>query len=157
MIRLLKALLLLGTLAASSAGCGTTQILANDPQALITVDGVPVGRGVASVQKTGLPGTVQVWAKTEDGRSTVQSMSRSFGWPAGLLGFITYGVCFFACWQYPDMIYLALPSPPRLEAPGGWAAPGAPMQNMDPWLLPPPAWQPAAKPAALVPAPVVPQ
>ena len=92
MRRLLKTALLLGILATLSAGCGTTQIIASDPQAFITVDGVPVGRGVASVQKTGLPGTVQVSAKTEDGRRAFQSMSRSFGWPAGVFGFFTYGV-----------------------------------------------------------------
>ena len=153
MCRLLKSTLLLGTLATLSVGCGTTQIIASDPQAFITVDGVTVGRGVASVQKTGLPGTVQVSAKTEDGRRAFQAMSRSFGWPAGLLGFFTYGVCFFACWQYPDMVYLALPSPPQLDASGGWGAPYSPPQNSDPWLQPPPGWQPATKPAALVPAP----
>jgi hypothetical protein len=153
MCRLLKNTLLLATLATLSVGCGTTQIIASDPQAFITVDGVTVGRGVASVQKTGVPGTVQVSAKTEDGRRAVQPMSRSFGWTAGLLGFITYGACFIACWQYPDMVYLVLPSPPRLDAPDGWNAPGSPMQNSDPWLLPPPGWQPAIKPAPLVPAP----
>jgi hypothetical protein len=153
MCRLLKSALLLATLATLSVGCGTTQIIASDPQAFITVDGMTVGRGVASVQKTGMPGTVQVSAKTEDGRRAVQPMSRAFGWTAGLLGFFTYGACFIACWQYPDMVYLVLPSPPRLDAPGGWNAPSSPMQNLDPWLLPPPGWQPATKPAALVPAP----
>jgi hypothetical protein len=151
MCRLFKTALLLGTLATLSAGCGTTQIIASDPQALITVDGVTVGRGVASVQKTGLPGTVNVSAKTEDGRSAVQPMRRAFGWPAGLLGFITYGACFIACWQYPDMVYLALPSSPSADAPGGWNAPGG--RSQDPWLVPPPSWQPVSKTTALLPAP----
>jgi hypothetical protein len=146
MCRLGQTTLLLGTLATLSAtlsaGCGTTQIVASDPQAFIAVDGVPVGRGVASVKKNGLPGTSIVTAKTEDGRRADQPMSRSFGWTAGLLGFITYGVCFFACWEYPDMVYLVLPSPPRLDIRSGWDAPGGPAQ--DPWLLPPPSWQPAS-------------
>ena len=154
MLGFCKTALLLVALAALPVGCGTTQIVASDPLAVITVDGVPSGRGVASVQKTGLPGTVRVSAKTEDGRSAVQPMSRSFGWTAGLLGFITYGVCFFACWQYPDMVYLALPSPPRLGAPGGWDAPGSPGWNQDPWLMPPPGWQPAQRASKKAPAPI---
>jgi hypothetical protein len=150
MRRWLNHTLLLGSLATFAVGCGTTQIIASDPQASITVDGVPVGRGMASVQKTGLPGSVQVTAKTEDGRSTRQTMSRSFGWTAGLLGFVTYGVCFIACWQYPDVLMVNLPAPARVDSGSGWDAPGTPSQNSDPWLLPPPGWQPATKPAAPV-------
>jgi len=54
MIGFCKTALLLATLAGLSAGCGTTQIVASDPRALITVDGANVGRGMATVQKTGL-------------------------------------------------------------------------------------------------------
>lgn len=151
MDRLFRAALLLGALAALSAGCGTTQIVASDPQAFISVDGVPVGRGQAVVQKTGWPGTAHVLAKTDDGRTAVQPMRREFGWTAGLLGIFTYGICFFACWQYPDMLYVALPPPPRLGASAGWDAP--PGQTQDPWLVPPPSWQPATKPAAPASAP----
>jgi len=153
MRRWLNHTLLLGSLVTVLVGCGTTQIIASDPQASITVDGVPLGRGMASVQKTGLPGSVLVTAKTEDGRSSHQIMSRSFGWTAGVLGFVTYGVCFFACWQYPDMLMVTLPSPTRVERGSGWNAPGSPLENSDPWLLPPPGWQPATKPAAPVPEP----
>jgi hypothetical protein len=148
--RLLKITLLLGSLVSLSVGCGTTHIIASDPLASITVDGVPVGRGTALVQKTGLPGSVRVSAKTEDGRSTHQIMSRSFGWPAGLLGFVTYGVCFIACWQYPDLLTVTLPSPPQVGSGSGWDAPGTALQSSDPWLLPPPGWQPATKPVAPV-------
>ena len=156
MIGFCKTALLLATLAGLSAGCGTTQIVASDPRALITVDGANVGRGMATVQKTGLPGTARVVAKTEDGRRAVQPMSRSFGWTAGLLGIITYGVCFFACWQYPDTLYLVLPSPSRLDSPGsgGWDVPGAPGQYQDPWLLPPSSWQPPGQVEGNTPAPI---
>jgi len=153
MLGFYKTTLLLGTLAALSAGCGTTQIVASDPQALITVDGVPSGRGMASVQKTGFPGSVTVQAKTDDGRSAFQPMSRSFGWPAGLFGFFTYGVCFFACWQYPDVVYLVLPSPPRWDAPGGWNAAGGPGWYQDPWIMPPPGWRPARQVDEKAPSP----
>ena len=144
MYALLRTAAPLAVLAALFAGCGTTQIVASDPQAFISVDGVMVGRGMASVEKTGLPGTVHVVAKTDDGRVAIQPMRREFGWTAGLLGFVTYGVCFFACWQYPDSLYMVLPSPPRLNTPGGWDAP--PAQTQDPWLVAPPSWQPATKP-----------
>jgi hypothetical protein len=147
--------LLLATLAGLSAGCGTTQIIASDPQAFITVDGVTLGRGMASMQKTGLPETANVMAKTEDGRRAIQPMSRSFGWTAGLLGFFTSGICFFACWQYPDTLYVVLPSPPRLDVPGsgGWNTPGGPGQYQDPWLLQPSGWQAPERVEDPAPAP----
>jgi hypothetical protein len=143
MIGLHKVAYLIGTLVALSplAGCASTQIIASDPQAYITVDGVPLGRGVASISKVGLPGTVQVVAKTPDGRTATQPMSRSFGWTAGVFGFFTYGVCFFACWQYPDSLYVVLPTS-RWNGPGAWDAPAGPAQYQDPWLAPPPGWQP---------------
>jgi len=147
-----KRIAILGSLVAlvSLAGCGTTQIIASDPQALILVDGQPLGRGMASVGQTGLPGTVQVVAKTEDGRSVTQPMSRSFGWTAGLLGFVTYGVCFFACWQYPGALYLALPTPLAPYAPDsvGWNTPGASRAFQDPWTTPPEGWQGPDQPRA---------
>jgi hypothetical protein len=144
--------LLVVTLAALVVGCGTTQIIANDPQAIITVDGVPVGRGVGSVRQTGFPGSAQVSAKTEDGRTTHQTIRRSFGWPAGVLGLFTYGVCFLACWQYPDAVLVNLP-PVRVEAAKGWEAPDASSPGADPWLRPPPGWRPAPEPAAPVAPP----
>jgi len=125
---------------ATSSGCATTSIYASEPGAQILVDGAPVGRGMASVNQTGFPGSVQVTAKTDDGRTVNQTMSRSFGWTAGLLGFITYGVCFIACWQYPSALYLALPPPAADPFGSGFAnpgAPGAPRTAVDPWLSPP--------------------
>lgn len=140
----------IAVLATLSVGCGTTQIVASEPWAVITIDGVPAGRGHATVQKTGFPGTAHVSARTDDGRVAHLPLRREFGWTAGLLGFITYGVCFIACWQYPDTLYVTLPP---LAQPGGappWG--GAPRPMQDPWLVPPPSWSAPARPDTVAPA-----
>ena len=110
-------------------GCGTTTIYTTDAHSTIWVDGVQVGHGHAEVRKRGLPGTSDVQVRTEDGRSVRQSMSRSFtGWTA-LLGLVTYGVGLFACWEYPDAVFVDVGQP----AASGYGAP-------DPWLTPPAGW-----------------
>ena len=58
--------------------------------------------------------------------------------------FITYGVCAIACWEYPDTVLVMLPAPASTF--GAFGGPG------DPWLQPPPAWQPKAGPPAPPPA-----
>ncbi len=130
-----------------TAGCGTTQIVANDPQARIWVDGEFVGRGHGEVRKVGFPGSAHVLAKTDDGRIVNQSMKRSFGWTAGLLGFLTYGVCFIACWEYPNALYVDLPARPAMGPGFGGPEPGS---APDPWLVPAPGWR---DPAPSLPAP----
>lgn len=116
-------------------GCGTTQIVANDPQARIIVDGVTQGQGMASVTKVGFPGSSLVVAETSDGRKTRQTISRSFVWTTAVFGIVTYGICLVACWEYPGTVFLYLPPAPTESG-------FTPLQPAnDPWLMPPSNWK----------------
>jgi hypothetical protein len=127
---------LLASLLIFTAACGTTQVVVNDPTARVWVDGEMVGKGQGRVNQRGLPGSAAVLVKTEDGRRQQASMSRSFTVTTFLLGFITYGICWVACWEYPGSLLVELPTPPGGPAPGGYAtAPGS--APADPWLQPP--------------------
>src|SRR3954447_19937579 len=121
-----------------ASGCGTSMVVANDSSARIFVDGEMVGKGQGSVTMRGLPGSAQVLVKTEDGRRQQASMSRSFTATTFVLGLITYGICWVAWWECPGSLFVEPPAP---AAPAGAADLGAPGAG-DPWLQPPPGWQP---------------
>ena len=117
-------------LAALASACGTTHIITPDAHARIFVDGELVGRGQAEVRKRGLPGSATVVAKTEDGRTGQQTMSRSFTFTTFLMGVYTYLACMVACWEYPDTVFVYLDEP----------AAGHGSRPVDPWTVPPPGW-----------------
>jgi hypothetical protein len=132
--RSLLALVLVAALA--SASCGTSRIVASDPSARILVDGRVVGRGQGELTRIGPPGSSVIQVKTDDGREQQQVVHRSFTIATFVVGLFTYGVCLIACWTYPDTVFMQLPPPMTPYAP-----PGAPVAA-DPWLQPPPGWQP---------------
>jgi hypothetical protein len=125
----------------AASGCGTTYVIPSEPRARVYVDGEMVGHGQGTIRQRGLPGSAQVLVMTEDGRRKQQSVSRSFTVVTFLLGFITYGVCWVACWEYPGSVAVALPAPA-----GGFAAQSGASGagGVDPWLQPPPGWHPPA-------------
>jgi hypothetical protein len=137
--------LVLLSLMAASAGCGTTQIVTTDPSARVVADGRTLGRGQGQLTRRGFPGSTNVVARTDDGRQGELVLRRQFTALTLVLGLFTYGVCLVACWEYPDTVMVPLPPP----ASGYPAAPGAaPPAAVDPWLQPPPGWQPPSeKPA----------
>jgi hypothetical protein len=142
-----RAIALLVT-AALLAACGTTHVVPTDPGARIYVDGELVGKGVGAVHQRGLPGSSQVLVTTDDGRRQQQSISRSFTIVTFLLGFITYGVCWVACWEYPDSVIVNLPPATGGYLTSGPADPRAPAgPAADPWLQAPAGWQRQDAPA----------
>jgi len=133
---LVRAVLLL---AAAVAGCGTTQITTSDPGARIFVDGEYVGRGRGEVTRRGPPGRATVLVRTDGGERAQATMRRSFGVTTFLLGLVSYLVCWVACWEYPESLYVSLPQ----HHPGpSWGG------GVDPWLQPPAGWTPPAASAA---------
>jgi hypothetical protein len=135
------------TLAALLGGCGTTYVIPSEPNARVYVDGAMVGKGVGKLPQRGLPGSAAVLVQTDDGRRQHQTVSRSFTLVTFLLGFITYGVCWLACWEYPGSVMVAMPAPAGGYAPPPAAAAGfgpPPAAAVDPWLQPPPGWRPPA-------------
>jgi hypothetical protein len=133
-------LILALTLAA--AGCGTTYVVTTDPGARVFVDGQMVGKGQGTVNQRGLPGRAQVLVKTDDGRREQTTMSRSFTGTTFLLGLVTYGVCWVACWEYPGSVFVDVGGSRLQQASYNTPATAA----QDPWLQPPPGWRPHGTP-----------
>jgi hypothetical protein len=134
-------------LMAVAAGCGTTKIYTNDPGARVLADGRSLGKGQGELTRRGLPGSTKVVARTDDGREGEVQLKREFTAMTLVMGLFTYGVCLIACWEYPDTVMIPVPMPPGYAPPNmpGYAPPGgAPPPAVDPWLTPPPGWQPAA-------------
>jgi hypothetical protein len=121
------------------AGCGTTSIVTTDPRARIMVDGQQVGRGRGEITQTGLPVSSTVFVVTDDGRRQSLVVDRHFTGTTFVLGLFTYGICLVACWQYPDTVFVPLPA-------GVPMAYGQSPIPYDPWLQPPPRWQPSPPP-----------
>ncbi len=120
------------------SGCGTVRVFTNDPEARIHVDGVVEGKGEAKVNRWGFPRSVEVEVKAPDGRTARAEMKRSFRWGTFLLGWITYGVCWIACWGFPEELAVPLAAKAATPArPGSVWEPAA----KDPWMEPPPGWQ----------------
>ncbi len=127
---------------ALASGCGTTQVITNEPRARIFVDGEMVGRGRGEVSQRGVPHTAEVVVKAPDGRSARARMKRSFtGWTF-VIGLFTYATGFIWAWEYPDLVDVPLED----RAVRGWDASPAD----DPWLAAPAGWQPSPSP---VPSP----
>ena len=123
-------------------GCGTTQIVTDDSTARIWANGQLIGRGHAQLQKTGMPETTSIRVQADDGREQVTTVKRSVTALTVLGALLTYGGCFIFCWEYPNMVWAALP--PRL--PGASERSKAPVR--DPWLDPPPDWEEAGTSSA---------
>lgn len=135
------------------AGCGTTQVVTSEPSARVYVDGEMVGRGVGQMRTRGLPISAHVLVRAEDGRREQVTVKRSFTVVSFLLGFITYGVCWLACWEYPSTVSVMLPPPAGGYAPYPGAALDAggaptPAARADRWMQPPPGWRPPHAPPA---------
>jgi hypothetical protein len=134
--------------AALLGACGTTHVVPTDPNARIYVDGQMVGQGVGAIRQRGLPGGAQVLVITDDGRRQQQPITRSFTIVTFLLGLITYGVCWVACWEYPAAVMVNVPPPAGGYTLGATAADSAaPARIGDPWLQAPPGWRPHDAPA----------
>jgi hypothetical protein len=131
-------------LLALASGCGSTQVLTDDPRARIFADGRMIGQGRGELTMRGLPSSTTVVVASEDGRRETAQIKRQFTAVSLVLGLFTYGVCLLACWEYPATVFV--PIAPRVPDAGGWPqgqAPGATAAApVDPWLQPPMGWQP---------------
>ena len=125
---------------AAATGCGTTTIMTNEPSARIFADGQMLGKGQAELTQRGTPGSTTVIVKTDDGRHAQQVISRKFTGFTFLTGLFTYGICFFACWEYPGSVMVPLAPAPAHDPSLGPAPAGE--GAVDPWLQPPQGWKP---------------
>jgi hypothetical protein len=134
------ALAVVAGLALGAGGCGTTMVMTNEPTARVFADGRLIGKGQGEIDQRGTPGSTTVTVQAEDGRRGQTVISRRFTGFTFLTGLFTYGICFFACWEYPSSVMVMVPPPQYTPAPGYAAPPG-----VDPWLMPPPGWRPKSE------------
>jgi hypothetical protein len=132
-------------LLAVASGCGSTQVLTDDPQARIYADGRMIGKGRGELPLRGFPGSTTVVVASEDGRRETTQVKRQFTAATFVLGLFTYGICLVTCWEYPGMVFV--PIAPRVPYASSYGPPGqlpgAPgAAPVDPWLQPPTGWQP---------------
>ncbi len=125
----------------ASVGCGTSQVLTDEPTARIWANGRMIGKGHGEIQQYGMWETTSILVKAEDGRQQTTTVNRKITGVTVLGALITYGTCLLFCWSYPDTIWASLPA--RAGSPYG-----TPAGAGDPWLLPPPGWQPRTPPTA---------
>jgi hypothetical protein len=135
-------------LATALAGCGTMQVTAADPSARLYAGGRMLGRGHGEIKRRGTPETTIIIARTDDGRRSQTTVKREFTAFTFFTGLFTYGICLFACWEYPSAVFVALPAQtaePNQSTPAGNAD--------DLWLSPPAGWQPKGETSQATPPP----
>lgn len=127
--------LLLATILLAGTGCGTVVVTSTDPTARLYAGGRMLGRGTGELRRRGTPESTTITAISEDGRRAQTIARREFTGVTFLAGLFTYGICLIACWEYPSVVLVDLPPA---------AAPHQSEYGSDPWLIPPPGWQPRA-------------
>jgi hypothetical protein len=131
------------------AGCATSQVITNDPNAGIWANGRLIGHGQGEIDHFGMPETTLVQVRTSDGRGHDIVVKRHVTGFTALTGVLTYGICFLLCWEYPETIVAFLPPPPTCQAPAPPPPAAAPTPPAASRPLPPaasPPMPPAASP-----------
>jgi hypothetical protein len=137
--------------AISLGGCGTVRITAADPNARLFAGGRSLGRGTGEISRRGMPGSTIIVAVSEDGRRSQTIARREFTAFTFVTGLFTYGICMFACWEYPSDVVVPLAAQPASEALGARRMDAQQMDAL--WLNPPPGWTPRSKAPAAGPTP----
>jgi hypothetical protein len=144
-------------LTCASVSCGTVTVTSNDPTARLYAEGRLLGQGTGRMQRRGMFGSTTVTAVSANGQRVQTHVSREFTAFTLLTGFLTYGVCFLACWEYPEVVLVEFRAPDGLYSPAraGYPAGASASSAADPWLMPPAGWQPHSEGASPAPPPEV--
>ena len=129
---------LVAALLATASGCGTMTVTSADPGARLYAGGRMLGKGTGEIKRRGTPESTTIVAVSPDGRRAQMVAKREFTGFTALTGLFTYGICLFACWEYPSAVMVPLPAGGTFEGGDGQALSAAD----DPWLRPPAGWQP---------------
>lgn len=136
---------MIASLLVGAAGCGTMTVTSADPTARLYARGRMLGKGTGEIKRRGTPETTVITAVSEDGRRSQAVAKREFTGFTFLTGLFTYGICLFACWEYPSAVFV--PAAPAVAGgsfsvgPGGAAGEAGAQPANDPWLSPPAGWQ----------------
>lgn len=126
---LLLTILILGS-------CGTTQLIVmNNIPADIYLDKEFIGTGKAEIDRMGPPKKSTVIAKYEGREIGSVPIKRRFDFVTFLAGYFSYGLGFFLCWRYPEMVLI--PSNISLQPKDPWQSASSP------WDAPPSKWNTA--------------
>jgi hypothetical protein len=90
------------------AGCGTTQIVCNNADASIYVNGMMKGRGSAQITRMGPPKKVYIEARYNGDIIGSLDIRRSFDWATCCVGYFTYGIGLIFAWRFPETVIIPL-------------------------------------------------
>lgn len=119
-------------LAALVAGCGRTQIVAQDSGARIHADDVYLGTGRAEITRTGVSSTVRLRVEYPSGAVETRKVEREITGVSVVVGLFTYLTGLIWAQQYPERV--EFPADPGSVG-SAWDV--APESN--PWLQPNPS------------------
>ncbi|HRY99462.1 MAG TPA: hypothetical protein P5550_10445 [Bacteroidales bacterium] len=91
------------------SSCGYTQIISEAPDAEIYADGYYLGRGTASITRTGFPERTHLEARRNGQVIGNASIRRSFRLITAIGGLYTYGLGFILFWKYPREVIIPVP------------------------------------------------
>ncbi len=88
--------------------CGTTQLVVNNSDVDIYINGAKSGKGTATMTRSGPPKSVKVEAKYDGVLVGSKIVKRRFTGVTCLVGYLTYGIGLFTAWQYPETVVIPI-------------------------------------------------
>jgi hypothetical protein len=96
-------------LLAGMSSCGYTSIISQAPDAEIWADGEYIGRGTASISRTGFPERTELEARRNGEVIGTTTIRRRFKFITAIGGMYTYGLGFVLFWKYPREVEIPVP------------------------------------------------
>jgi hypothetical protein len=100
--------ILFACLALFFTSCGTTQIVCNNADASIYVNGMMKGHGSTSITRMGPPKKIQIEARYNGDLIGSMDAHRNFDWATCCVGYFTYGIGLVFAWRFPETIIIPL-------------------------------------------------
>ncbi|MEP4533117.1 MAG: hypothetical protein ABJ004_08520 [Cyclobacteriaceae bacterium] len=116
--------------------CGTTRIIANNPEADIYINNLKKGEGEVEIKRMGPPQKMKIYAEYYGSKSSERQIKREFDLSTLVLGLYTYGIGFAFGWRYPKEVFLQS-TPIEIHPTDGS---DVITNEVSPWLRPPRIW-----------------
>jgi len=86
------------------SSCGSTQLLVDNKDVSIYVDGENLGKGSAEIRRTGIPKKINITAKYQSKEVGSLQLKRKFDLVTFITGYFTYGIGFIFAWRFPAVV-----------------------------------------------------
>ncbi len=91
-----------------NVGCGTTDIMVNNSNVDIYINGAHKGKGSVAIKRTGPPKKAHIKAKYKGYLVGETTIKRKMTSSTAIIGLFSYGLGLVFCWQYPDFLVVAI-------------------------------------------------